>query len=257
VRDPMADLSLFTEARYTWGSILSTAVQFVVFGVMFIVPQYSYAVLDASSVEIGLHLLPLVAAMIVAIAIASRVRKTIGARAIMAAGFAALAAGLVIGAMAEPESSFWVVAVWTGLIGVGFGAAMPPALDIALAPVPSSRSGVGSALLQAQRQVGAVLGVAIMGSVLALTYRARLDTTAVPAEALETVEHSAASGKTVADELGSTDLAGAVSDAFTQGMTASFWVAAGVSVACAVISLTFVRKNADQTIEADDAVEVR
>src|SRR5699024_12491352 len=98
-----------------WASILSTAVQCVVFGVMFIVPQYSYAVLDASPVEIGLHLLPLVAAMIVAIAIASRVRKAIGARAIMAAGFVALAAGLVIGAMAEPEPSFWVVAVGTGL----------------------------------------------------------------------------------------------------------------------------------------------
>lgn len=248
VRDPMADLSLFAESRYTWGSILSTAVQFIVFGVMFIVPQYSYVVLDASPVHIGLHLLPLVAAMIVAIGIASRVRKKVGARAIMAAGFAALTAGLVTGALVDAESSFWVVALWTGLIGVGFGAAMPPALDIALAPVPSSRSGVGSALLQAQRQVGAVLGVAIMGSVLAITYRARLDTGAVPVEALETVEHGAASGKAVADDLGSTDLADAVSNAFGHGMTASFWVAAGASIACAIISVTFVRRGADLAV---------
>ena len=258
VHDPMADLSLFAESRYTWGSILSTAVQFVVFGVMFIVPQYSYVVLGASPVEIGLHLLPLVAAMILAIAVASRIRKAVGARAIMAAGFVALAAGLIIGALVDSTSSFWVFALWTGLVGIGFGAAMPPALDIALAPVPSSRSGAGSALLQAQRQVGAILGVAIMGSVLALTYRARLDTTAVPAEALETVEHSAASGKAVADQLGSADLASAVSDAFTQGMTSSFWVAAVVSTACAIICVTFVRKNADQAIDTDDtAVEAR
>ncbi|GAB3535998.1 DHA2 family efflux MFS transporter permease subunit [Arthrobacter tecti] len=257
VKDPMADLSLFKESGYTWGSILSTAVQFVVFGVMFIVPQYSYVVLDASPVQVGLHLLPLIAAMILAIGVASRVRKTVGARAIMAAGFVALAAGLTLGALSDAESGFGLFALWTGLIGVGFGAAMPPALDIALAPVPSNRSGVGSALLQAQRQVGAVLGVAIMGSVLALNYRARLDTAAVPAETLETVEHSAPSGQSVAEELGSTELAANISDAFTHGMAASFWVAAGVSVACALVSVIFIRKGADQVTDPEHASETR
>lgn len=257
VTDPMADLSLFAESRYTWGSVLSTAVQFVVFGVMFIVPQYSFVVLGASPVQIGLHLLPLVVAMILAIGIAGRVRQAVGARAVMTAGFLALTAGLALGALVDAESGFWLFAVWTGLIGVGFGAAMPPALDIALAPVPAERSGVGSALLQAQRQVGAVLGVAIMGSVLALTYRNTLDTTAAPSGALETVEHSAASGKTVADGLGSTDLAVAVSDAFTHGMTASLWVAAGISLACAAVSMLFIRKGADQTAETESVSDIR
>jgi EmrB/QacA subfamily drug resistance transporter len=257
VTDPMADLSLFAESRYTWGSVLSTAVQFVVFGVMFIVPQYSYVVLDASPVQIGLHLLPLVIAMILAIGIAGRVRRAVGARAVMAAGFLALTAGLTLGALVDAGSSFWLFALWTGLIGVGFGAAMPPALDIALAPVPAERSGVGSALLQAQRQVGAVLGVAIMGSVLALTYRSHLDITAVPTGALHTVEHSAASGKTAADATGSAELAGAVSDAFTHGMTAGLWVAAGISLACAAVSMLFIRKGADQSAGPESVSDLR
>ena len=257
VTDPMADLSLFGEARYTWGSVLSTAVQFVVFGVMFIVPQYSYVVLDASPVQIGLHLLPLVIAMILAIGVAGRVRRAVGARAVMAAGFLALTAGLTVGALVDAEAGFGLFALWTGLIGVGFGAAMPPALDIALAPVPAEGSGVGSALLQAQRQVGAVLGVAIMGSVLALTYRSHLAATAVPTEVAHTVEHSAASGKTVADATGSTELAVAVSDAFTHGMTASLWVAAGISLACAAVSMLFIRKGADRSAEPENVSDIR
>ncbi len=253
VRQPMANLSLFAESRYAWGTVLSAAVQFVVFGVMFILPQYSYVVLDASPVQIGLHLLPLVAAMIVTVAVAGQARKAVGARAVMVTGFLALVAGLGLGALTGGQERFWIFAVWTGLIGAGFGASMPPALDIALAPVPADRSGVGSALLQALRQVGAVLGVAIMGSVLALTYRARLDTTAVPADVLGTVGHSAASGKAVADRLASPELAGAVSDAFTHAMSASFWVAAGIAAACALVSMTFVRKGAESATEAEVA----
>lgn len=245
VRDSLADLSLFSNRNYTMGSVLSSFVQFAVFGMMFILPQYSQAVLGASALATGLQLLPLVAAMIVGVQIGSSLRRRVGSRGVIMAGFAALAVGLALGALADANDGFAYMAVWTALIGFGFGMAMPPAADIALEAIPVERSGAGSALLQAQRQVGAVLGIAVMGSVLATIYRGSVDTAALPPEAAEAVRLSAASGVSVASRLGSPELVESVRVAFVGGMGAALWVCVAISVVCILLSGAVRKSVAD------------
>lgn len=234
VDDPVADLGLFAEPRFSWGSGLSAAVQFVVFGVMFLLPQYFQVAFGADPLGTGLALLPLVVVMLGGVLLAGALRPELGARGVLVLGFVVLAAGLAAGAMTTPASGLFYAAVWTGLVGFGFGASMPAAIDIAVAAVPTEAGGAGSALLQAQRQVGAVLGVAIMGSVLAGHYRADVETASVPPGFGPRVELGASSGMAVAHDLGDPGLAAAVSAAFVHGMGGALWVAAAVAVLCAV-----------------------
>ncbi|OZM78955.1 MFS transporter [Pseudonocardia sp. MH-G8] len=251
VAEPLADLTLFGDRNYTLGSVLSAFVQFSVFGIMFVLPQFFQAVLGASELETGLWLLPLVVAMIVGVQVGAPLRPRIGSRGVIMAGFVALAVGLVLGAMNGADSGFGYAVGWTVLIGFGFGMSMPPAIDITLEAIPTEKSGGGSALLQAQRQVGAVLGVAVMGSVLATNYRGSLDTFQLPPEAAGSASYSGASGIAVAEQLGLPQFADAVRASFTAGMSAALWTCAAVTVVCVLVAAAVRPAVADRSTGAE------
>ena len=66
------------------------------------------------------------------------------------------------------------------MTGLGLGLTMPPSLNVAMGALTASRSGVGNAVLQALRQVGGAVGVAVLGTVLNTGYRHHLPAGAPP-----------------------------------------------------------------------------
>ena len=75
-----------------------------------------------------------------------------------------------------------------------------------LLPESAGRSGSGSALISAMRQVGATIGVAVLGTVLASVYRSHLVVTGLPAAAAAAAKSSVVAGVAVAHALGSAAL---------------------------------------------------
>jgi MFS transporter, DHA2 family, multidrug resistance protein len=240
---PLVDLSLFGSASFTWGTILATVVSFAMFGLLFTVPQYFQAVLGADAMGAGLRLLPMIGGLVVGALAADRLARVAGAKRTVALGFAVMATGLGLGATTGVATDQSFSLAWIAVLGVGLGLAMPTAMDAALGALSKERSGAGSALIMAVRQVGATIGVAVLGSVLNAAYHSRLELTGLPAQVAGAVRDSAAAGLAAAGQLGSAALADMVRGAFVHGMDVLLAVCAGLALAGIALALAFLPRR--------------
>jgi MFS transporter, DHA2 family, multidrug resistance protein len=280
---PLIDLSLFASARFAWGTILSTMVSFALFGILFAMPQYFQDVRGADALGSGLRLLPMIGGMLVGLVLSGRLSSppkgrpsqatggTPAARAdtkiLAAAGFAVMAAALAVGAFTEASSGTGFAAAWFAVAGLGLGFAMPAAMNAALGALSAERSGTGSALMTAMRQVGATIGVAVLGTVLNSVYRSHLSLpqlhgagphgAGLPAAVAGTVRNGVGSGIEVAQRLGSAALLDSVRTAFVHGLDVMLWVCGGIALTSALLALAFLPRAprlapAGQTLPAAD-----
>jgi hypothetical protein len=119
------------------------------------------------------------------------------------------------------------------------GWVMAPATDSVMGAVPAEKSGVASAMNDVTRQVGGALGTAIIGSLIASFYSARIseDVAALPEPARSAAKDSIGQANAVATTLPHTEgasLAGSAADAFTGALGIGFAVAAGVALLGAI-----------------------
>jgi EmrB/QacA subfamily drug resistance transporter len=237
---PLVDLALFRSRGFTWGAILATVASFGMFGLLFALPQFFQAVGGHDALGTGLRLLPVIGGLLVGARVADRLVPRVGARVVVALGLALMSAGLAAGATTSTGTGYGTVATWVGIAGVGLGFTIPPSMNAALSALSVERSGVGSGLLQAMRQIGSAIGVAVLGTVLNSGYRDQVDVSGLPSAAAQAVQGSAASGVAVATKLGDAGLLGSVRSAFTHGMDSSMAVAAMIALLGAVLALIFL-----------------
>lgn len=252
-REPLVDLRLFRSAGFTWGTLLSTAVTFATFGVLFAVPQYFQAVLRTGAMGGGVRLLPLIGGMLAGVVVADRLAARIGANVAVAVGFALLAGGMFAGATTGAGDGYGPTALWTTLCGVGLGFAMPAAADAALGALPADTGGVGSAVYQAVRMVGGTFGAAILGSVLGSGYRGRLDLAGLPASAADAARRSVFGGLAAARATGSPHLLGSVRAAFVHGLDLLLVVCGGLGLLGALLALAFLPRRGGTDAPAETA----
>ncbi len=254
---PLIELRLFRSAGFTWGTILSTLVSFAMFGIFFAMPQYFQEVRGVNALGSGLRLLPMIGGMVIGMIGSTRLaspRKTAAgpARAPLASvkglvtvGFTIMAITLAFGATTTVSSRTGFAAAWFAAFGFGLGLAMPQTMNAALSALSAERSGSGSALISAMRQVGATIGVAVLGTVLDSVYRSHLDVTGLPAAAAAAAKSSVVAGVAVAHELDSAALLDSVRHAFVQGMDTMLWVCGGIALASAILALLFLPRRAE------------
>lgn len=199
----------------------------------------------------GLRLLPLIGGLMAGLIAATALqaprkptdaaeRPRVGARAIVALGFAVMAGGLGIGATTAIDSTEGLAATWFVIVGVGLGFALPATMNAALGALSPDRSGVGSALIMALRFVGSTIGVAVLGTILNSGYRHRLDLSGLPSSVAHAAQDSVTAGVAVADKLGSPTLLHSVQTAFVGAMDVMLWVTSGIAIAAMVLALIFL-----------------
>src|SRR5580693_1692271 len=258
---PLVQLSLFESAGFTWGTILSTLVSFALFGILFAMPLYFRDVRGLDSLGAGLRLLPMIGGMVVGMVASTRLQTRpkgseagsearVGAKALVTAGFGVMAAALAVGAFTSVTSGTGFGAAWFGVAGAGLGLAMPSAMNAALGTLSAERSGAGSALITALRQVGATLGAAILGTLLNNAYQARLNLTGLPASAAGAVRSGISGGVEIARTLGSASLMHDVDVAFVHGLDVMLWCCAGIALAAALLALAFLPRRAGTAVDA-------
>ncbi len=240
VAAPLADLALFGSPRFVWGAVLATVASFALMGLMFVLPQLFQAVQGADALQTGLRLLPLIGGMLVAAKIAERLVAAAGVRAVVTGGFVLLAAGLAWGSTTSAADGFGVTVGWEIVIGLGTGCTLPPLMTMAMGALTEGRSGAGSALIQVLRQVGGTIGVAVLGTVLNGIYRDGVDVHGLPAAVADAAKGSASGAVAVAEKLHLPWLADSARVAFTDGMSATLWVCAGLGLAGALLALAFL-----------------
>ncbi|MER7182789.1 MFS transporter [Streptomyces hyaluromycini] len=233
---PMLDMGLLTHRGFLLNTLAATLVMFVLSGLLFVLPQYLQAVLGNDAFGTGLRLLPMMGGLIIAARAAQPVVARFGARAVVAAGLVVLAFAALLGSRTSVSDGYGFTALWLSIAGLGFGFSVVPSMDGALGALPADRAGSGSGLLMTTRQVGGAIGIALLGSLLASTFRDRLDVTGLPAPLGHTAGESVVAAHLVAEKTGSTQLVASANASYVHGMGLVLMVCGIAALATALLA---------------------
>jgi DHA2 family methylenomycin A resistance protein-like MFS transporter len=166
VTKPMLPLGLFNSRTFSGASFVGLAINLGFYGQLFALTLYFQHVRGFTPLETGLALLPEGLFVALASAVSGRVMSTTGPKPPMLAGLTLGALGFA-GLIVAGQSTDYALLV-PPLIAAGFGMAltMPAATAAVIESAPADRAGIASGVLNAARQAGGAIGVALLGTLL-------------------------------------------------------------------------------------------
>jgi EmrB/QacA subfamily drug resistance transporter len=243
---PMLDVSLFRNPRFTAASASVAIAFFALQGFIFLMTQYFQVVNGYAPLSSGVRLLPVAGAVAVAAVLGTRLAVRAGNKAVVAGGLTLYCAALAWMSTSSQGSSYALIAAAGALLGAGMGLTQAPATEAIMGAVPSAKAGIGSAVNDATRLFGGTLGVAVVGSVAASLYSSRLAALLpreLPAPAAAAARGSvggAVAAAHVLDRAGRLRLAGPLDHAgivaFLHSFAGGCLVASGVAAIGAVLA---------------------
>ncbi|RVX41804.1 DHA2 family multidrug resistance protein-like MFS transporter [Nonomuraea polychroma] len=226
--DPLLDLALFAERRFSASLGVLMLVILVGPGIMLLTAQYLQLVAGLTPLQAGLWSLPQAASLVLGFTAAPALARRVRPGSVMAGGLVVSAAGM--GLMAAANGTSGLAFVVTAQVLFFFGAAplMVLGTDMVVGSAPPERAGAASALSETVQEFGGALGLAVFGSIAAAVYRARMAVPeGVPAgigeEARDTLGAAAAAAARLSDPA-----ATALLDSARAAFTASLQVTAVV-----------------------------
>jgi len=164
--EPMLPLHLFAARGFSVGSAVGLLINLGFYGELFVLSLYFQQVRGDTALRSGLALVPLAGALTFASAASGRAVAAVGARAPMFAGLLAGGSGLLALAAAGPETPYALLVAPMVLAGAGMAMTMPAATAAVLDAAPGSQAGIAAGTVNAARQVGGVVGVALLGTIV-------------------------------------------------------------------------------------------
>jgi DHA2 family methylenomycin A resistance protein-like MFS transporter len=166
-RDPMLPLNLFHSHEFTGSVLVGAAINTGFYGELFLLSLYLHDVRHLSPLLAGLALLPQAGIASLASSVGGQHTARLGARRVMLVGLTAGALGLFAMAFAGAATPYWLLVV--PLLAIGFGTAytMPAATAATIEAAPAGHAGIAAGTLNASRQLGSTLGVAVFGTLVA------------------------------------------------------------------------------------------
>ncbi|MEU9204916.1 MFS transporter [Streptomyces sp. NPDC048332] len=163
---PMLPLRLFRQRLFTVSNTAMIVVGFALMGSSFFFSQFFVYVQGASILRAGLQTLPVSLTMVIVSPYAGRLAARYGFRIVVTTGLALAGLGLLTLGTVHAETGYGNVWWRLGLAGVGFALAMSPLTGAAIQAVSPQEGGLASGISTTTRQIGAVLGVAVLGAVV-------------------------------------------------------------------------------------------
>jgi EmrB/QacA subfamily drug resistance transporter len=245
VTEPMLQVRVFRNLRFTAASASIAFVYFALMGVMYVLTTYLQSVLGYSAFEAGLRMLAPAVGIVVASRLSVVLAPRLGAKVLVAAGLTIVAGSLVMMAGFDLQTGDAEIAAMLGCMGLGIGLGMTPATEAIMGSLPPAKAGIGSAMNDVVREVAGTLGVAVLGSVLSSAYAAGMDGAAsgVPSDAAAAASDSVGAAHEVAagiDDQAAADLVSAANDAFVEAMSTTASIAAAIAVVGALIAAAFL-----------------
>lgn len=162
--EPMVPLGLFRNRAFSTANAIYVLAYAALAPMFFFVTLFFQNVRGWSAVETGLSWIPLNAFFLLVAPFAGRLATRFGSRHVNTAGFLLASVGMFGLAPIDPTSGFSAVWPWYLLGGLGYGMLVPAVSSAAMSAVPADHSGAGSGILNSSRQVGAAVGLAVLGS---------------------------------------------------------------------------------------------
>ena len=178
IDDPMIDLALFSDRIFS-GAIVANLLSLMGYaGFIFFAAQFLQLGMGLSPMAAAMALLPGLLVTVLGGFAAVRLVRHVPARVVVAASFMMSASGYAIAAFLGAPSTMSIMVAFA-VLGLGIGLAETLTNDLMLSSVPPNKAGAASAISETAYEVGAVLGTAVLGSVLTSTYRSHLTVPAV------------------------------------------------------------------------------
>jgi EmrB/QacA subfamily drug resistance transporter len=165
--EPLIDLRFFRSIPFSGAAIIAVAAFATLGGFLFLNTLYLQDVRGFSPLRAGLCTLPMAVMTMLLPPVSGRIVGTRGARIpLLIAGLALTASCVMLSQIGAATSLTWLFASYV-VFGIGFGFVNAPITNAAVSGMPRAQAGVASAIASTSRQVGATLGVAVVGSLLA------------------------------------------------------------------------------------------
>lgn len=239
VRHPMLDPAFFGNRLFSLGAVTITLVFFGMVGMFFVLTQYFQFAQGHTPLDAGFRNVPLAATMIILAPRSPAFTQRYGARTSISGGLLLTGTGLGIMAALTPASPYWLMVIALVTTATGLALFMPPSTHIIVTSLPQHKAGVGSAVNDTTREVGAAIGIATLGTLLTVGYRSgmRSEVGDLPETAAEVATDSIGGALRVAEGLPAeraAQLANSAVDAFNRGMTLAMGVSAALLALTAV-----------------------
>lgn len=164
---PMLPPSLFDHRLFTLTTIVGLLVNIAIYGLIFVLSLYFQRINGLSAWWTGLAFVPMMGAVLPVNLLAPRLAERIGPCPTIVVGACISAVGCLGLVWIEAGTSYWAIFAQMIAISGGLGLLVPPLTSILLGSVEKARSGIAAGVLNATRQTGSVLGVALFGSLVA------------------------------------------------------------------------------------------
>ena len=240
---PLLDLRFLRVPQFTTSNIVAFCSYFSTFAIFFFTALYLAEVAGASGYRLAVVFLPMTVLMIASSLLAGRWTVRAGPRWSITVGCLLFAAGLFLtDGYLSPHPHYAPLMAALGLAGIGIGTTVVPITSSALSAVPPERSGMAASATNTSREIGALTGVAVLGSLVISQLRSsltvQLNHLGIPAQfqalvinAIETgqIPQNASAyagyGKIVQEVIG------AAYAAFHDGLHAALYLSAGLALA--------------------------
>jgi EmrB/QacA subfamily drug resistance transporter len=169
---PMLPLSFFRIRTFAAANVVAASVFFALFGTVFFLTLYFQQVHGYSPLGAGIRLFPFPVMILLLAPVAGRLSDRYGSRWFMTAGTTLSGIGLALMLRSQADSSYLGVifpsmVVW----GSGMALTMAPMTAAVMASVPTRHAGVASAATNTSRELGGVLGVALIGAIVTSAFK--------------------------------------------------------------------------------------
>jgi EmrB/QacA subfamily drug resistance transporter len=167
VRVPILDFSLFRKAPFSGSVFVAFAAYFGTFSIFFFTALYIDVVVNATAYQTAVTFLPMAAALIVASIVTGPWVARQGPRIPMTIGCVLAAVGIFVSShLIDPHVYLPTLGWALTIAGAGFGIMLVPVTSTSLAVVRPEHSGMAASVTNTSREMGAVFGVAVLGSIV-------------------------------------------------------------------------------------------
>jgi EmrB/QacA subfamily drug resistance transporter len=248
---PILPLAIFRSLPFLGTNIAGFVLMFSVLGVLLYMAIYMQAVLGFSALKAGLMYLPATVPIALLGPVSARLGERFGASPVAGAGMLFLAAAGAVETRLTASTDYGIIIALMIVLGIGMGLIGAPISRLAIASAEARLAGAASGVFAMSRQIGAAIGVAVVGAVVQSAGRTRaahnLNVLPLPAFAQSAIAHSIGSGAPPGGQLQpalAAQVTAAVRDALAYGIARSGLVILGVAVVGGAIATWVMRKPA-------------
>jgi EmrB/QacA subfamily drug resistance transporter len=262
---PLLDLHYLRVPRFLTANVVAFCAYFATFAVFFFTALYLAEIAGYSGYQIAMVFLPMTIVMTAASVLAGRWTATAAPRWSISGGCLVFGTGLLLTAAAvRPSPGYLQLAAALAVTGAGIGSTVVPITSAAMSAVPPQRSGMAASAANTSREIGAVIGVAVLGMLVNSQLNANLVAslrhlgipanfqaiviTAIETGTVPSSPHAGGAGPAGEAKLVQ-EVINAAYSAFGTGLHVALLVSAGLVFAAGVFTVLWFGGHAEQAVE--------